>query len=108
MVAFFESGIGMREAVFIDLGVVAVVDMLPGLGREKLAGEGLCVRDSVEAGDAESTLVKSVKVMTCCLEPPLGVMMLPLEILLRSDALRAGKSACDDALLRVRYGWSTA
>ena len=106
MVAFFESGIGMREAVFMDLGVAVVVDMLPGLGREKLAGDGLCVRDSVEAGDADSSLVKSVKVMTCCLEPTLGVMILPLEILLRSDAFRAGKSAVEDALLGVRCGQS--
>lgn len=56
----------MREAVFIDLGVGTVLEMLPGLGLglEKLAGDGLCVRDSIEAGDAAPTLVKSVMVTT--------------------------------------------
>lgn len=94
----------MREAVFADLGVTIDLDMLPGLGLEKLAGDGLCVRDSVEAGDAASGLVKSVMVITWCLEPSVGVIRLPLDILLRSDALRAGKSVFVDALLRVRRG----
>ncbi len=48
----------------MDLGVTIVLDMLPGLGLEKLAGDGLCVRDSIEAEDAVSAFVKSVMVMT--------------------------------------------
>lgn len=64
MVAFFESGIGMREAVFMDRGVAPVLVVLPGLGLEKLAGDGLCVCDATELGDAAPALVKSVIVVT--------------------------------------------
>ena len=88
----------------MDFGVTIALDMLPGLGLEKLAGEGLCVRDSVEAGDAVSGLVKSVMVITWCLEPRAGVIRLPSDILLRRDALRAGRSVLVDALLKVRRG----
>lgn len=64
IVAFFESGMGMREAVFMDLADIGVpFDRLPGLGLEKLAGEGLIVRDCTEAGDIISALVKSVMVV---------------------------------------------
>ena len=105
MVAFFESGIGIREAVFIDRGVAAVLAMLPGLGLEKLVGDGLCVLDPVEHGDAAPVLVKSVMVVTWYLEPVVGVTKLPLEILLGSEALRVGSSECDEALLSVRRGW---
>ena len=40
-VAFFGSMIGIREAVFVALDVKLELDILPGLGLEKLAGEGL-------------------------------------------------------------------
>ena len=105
VVAFFESSIGIRDAVFIERGVATVLAMLPGLGLEKLAGDGLWVRDPVEHGDAAPALVNSVMVVICCLVPVVGVIKLPLEILLRSEALRVGSSECEEALESVRRGW---
>ena len=103
-VGLFDSRMGMREAVFIVLGFDEMLDMLPGLGLEKLAGEGLCGRDSIEAGDTESMRVKSVMVTTCCRDPGVGVIKLPADILLRRDAFLVGRSLLADMLLVTRRG----
>ena len=66
--------------------------LLPGRGLEKLAGEGLCGRDSANVGEPSRARVKSVNPMTLCAELPDGATILPFEILLRSEAWRAGKS----------------
>lgn len=96
--AFFESGIGIREAVFID-----PVEELPGRGLEKLAGEGLCGRDSAGVGDAASFLVESVKPINRSVELVTGVVRLLLDILLRCEWLCVRKSTFGRASVELRW-----
>lgn len=59
-VAFFASGIGMREAVFM------LLERLPGLGREKLAGDGLCRRESDLFGEEGVSMIISADGVHFC------------------------------------------
>lgn len=85
-VAFLVSGMGIREAVLLALPLMLHPDVLLGLGREKLAGDGLCGRESTDVGVAVSSLVKSVKPMNLFMGPFCGVTTRPLVILFRSEA----------------------
>ena len=60
-VAFLESGTGMRDAVLMLVDLRELREALPGLGLEKLAGEGLCGRDSVDVGDVVSSRLCSIE-----------------------------------------------
>lgn len=88
-VAFFVSGTGIREAVLMLLE--SVEERLPGLGLEKLAGDGLCGRESARVEEASCALLKSVKAINLREGLVDGLIRLPSEIPLRREAWRIGK-----------------
>jgi len=102
-VAFLLSGIGRRDAVFTPLMLPVGVGrrVLPGLGLEKLAGEGLCKRESDGEGDVAPGRVKSVNVMNFLEEPAVCGIMLPLEILALMELVRLGSVVGSIVLMGV-------